>query len=248
MAYAHNGIEYPSVTTILGLLDKPALVPWAARMVVEYLTEREEEIKEAALSGDKYALVDILEKAQDAHKKAKNEAASIGTLVHKAVETYTIMGVEPEFPETEEGEAAKEGFNAYLDWEEKNHVEYLHNELELVDTEIGYAGTTDAICRINGTLFLLDFKTSKGIYDEHKIQVSAYVQAWEKDPRNEYKEPISQGVLKLDKVTGIPEFLDVTAGHEQRVRAFNALTDFYYKQKKRRLKNNPIVKEIWGKK
>ena len=53
------------------------------------------------------------------------------------------------------------------------------------------------------------------------------------------------GVLRLDKITGQPEFKDYSEGYERKLGAFLALVEFYYKDKKRRLKNNPKVKENW---
>ncbi len=247
MAYGKNGVSYPSVTTILGMLDKPALIDWAARMVVENLKENEEVLIQAAKSGDKYAVVDLLDKSKDAYKRARDKAAGTGTMVHKAIENYTIMGIEPDFDKTEESQMVKSGFEAYLEWADRNHVKFLKNEIELCDEIIGYAGTADGVCEINGSLYLIDFKTSKGIYDEHKYQISAYKQAWQRAPENAGKD-INLGILKLDKETGVPEFLDVSAGHDERIRFFNALVSAYYKQKKRRLKNNPFVQKYWGNK
>ena len=49
---------------------------------------------------------------------------------------------------------------------------------EVIGTEITlfhpmYAGTTDVIMRRNGRLIIADFKTSKAIYDEAALQLSA---------------------------------------------------------------------------
>jgi len=45
MPYAKDGVEYPSVTTILGILDKPALKGWAAGCAVDYIRDNLEKIK-----------------------------------------------------------------------------------------------------------------------------------------------------------------------------------------------------------
>jgi len=56
-------------------------------------------------------------------------------------------------------------------------------KLTLVDTEVavfgeGYAGTIDALyTRPDGSYLLVDFKTSKAIYDDHPLQAWAYMDA-----------------------------------------------------------------------
>ena len=54
----------------------------------------------------------------------------------------------------------------------------LHADIQVVETEITmfhplYAGTADFVARIDGTLTLGDFKTSKAIYDEAALQLAA---------------------------------------------------------------------------
>ena len=46
MAYEFNGIEYPSVTTITSILDKPALLSWASNCAVDYIQENLDAIKD----------------------------------------------------------------------------------------------------------------------------------------------------------------------------------------------------------
>ncbi|MEM5853841.1 MAG: PD-(D/E)XK nuclease family protein [Candidatus Aenigmatarchaeota archaeon] len=62
----------------------------------------------------------------------------------------------------------------------KNWVESLEN-FEVVAVEYTafnekekYAGTIDLICRIDGQLYLIDLKTSKEVWPEHELQLSAY--------------------------------------------------------------------------
>ena len=43
-AYIFDGVEYPSVTTILGILDKPALIGWAAGLAVDWCINHREQI------------------------------------------------------------------------------------------------------------------------------------------------------------------------------------------------------------
>lgn len=237
MAYALDGIQYPSVTSILGLVDKSsALTWWASRCAVDYIRENIDRIQNPRGA---HEIDGILNDAVGAFRDASRKAVDIGSQVHHAIEDYIKRGVDPT------GELSPEvqnGFLAFLEWEHKTGVEWGTSELTLFSTAHGYAGTTDIIADINGHRFLIDFKTSKAVYDEYRMQAGAYRQAY-----NEmYQEPIHNvGILRLDKETGAPDFTDVTTGLERWTTAFNELIHVYYALKKRRLKNNPFVKEYW---
>lgn len=246
MAYTKviNGTEvsYPSVTTILGMLSKgDALNYWAAGCAVDYISENLEELRTP--SGP-HRVDEILRNAKKAFKDASQKALDTGSAVHDAIEQYIKTGRDPS---GEMSDQAQHGFLAFLDWEKKNHVEWVSSELELISEKRGYAGTCDAIARINGYLYLVDFKTSKAIYDEYRFQLGAYLQAYNEENVNPAVGQLTNvGILRLDKETGEPEWKDVSMGIDKRMRAFNVLTVFYYTEKKRRLKNNPFVNKYWG--
>jgi hypothetical protein len=47
--------------------------------------------------------------------------------------------------------------------------------MKLISEKYGYGGTIDFLCYLDGVLTLVDFKTSKAIYDEMLLQLCAYV-------------------------------------------------------------------------
>jgi hypothetical protein len=51
------------------------------------------------------------------------------------------------------------------------------------------------------------------------------------------------GILRLDKVTGDPEWKDYSKDYDRDVTAFLKLLDFYYHAKTRRLRNNKFVQK-----
>lgn len=271
MAYLYNGVEYPSVTTITGMVNKPALLGWAANCAVDYIQERldvlggntslidefifllhEENFdKERLLSTynlmkskeDVHAIEGIFEQARKAYVIKRDGAADAGTQCHHAIQMY-IEGHDP-YPSLTCDES-KNGFQAFLSWESKNHVEWLESEVEVVCTTIGYAGRFDAIAIVNGHRYLIDFKTSKGIWDEMYWQVCAYRQAY-----NEMfpERPIDNlAVLHLDKEKATPTFKPVEDEIERKTIFFNHLVNAYYFQCNRKLKNNPFVEAAkgWG--
>jgi hypothetical protein len=240
MAYERNGIEYPSVTTILGILDKPALIGWASNCAVDYIQENIEAIKDPL---DVHRGEQVLEQARKAYANKRDDAASSGTQAHHAIEAY-IHGLNPE--EYLNTEQSKIAFQAFKSWEEKNHVEWLQTECEVVSENRGYAGRFDAIAKINGHVYLVDFKTSKGVWDEMRYQICAYRQAYN-EMLEEGQEPIENlAILHLDKETGEPTFIPVEKDIRRMTDAFNFLTVAYYLLKNRRLKNNPFVARAKG--
>lgn len=225
--YTHDGIEYPSVTTVIGILGKgDAFLGWAVKCAVEY-------IRTAAASGN-LDLALVLNNALHEWKNTRDEAADIGSECHQLIHKYIKFGRDVTGqlrPEVENG------FLAFLDWEKGNAVKWIQTELQVVSRVHGFAGTLDAICEIGGKKYLIDFKSSKAFYDGFDMQLAAYqVAAAEMGHDTE-----GCGILRLDKETGLPEWKDYSEKQEQAKGAFLALLKFYYLQKNRRLKNNPFI-------
>tara|TARA_X000001382_G_scaffold116995_1_gene96412 strand:+ start:26 stop:385 length:360 start_codon:yes stop_codon:yes gene_type:complete len=61
----------------------------------------------------------------------------------------------------------------------KKSIKFLETEVSLVSEKYQFGGTFDAIAEINGKNYLIDFKTSKSIYQEYVIQLAAYRQLWQ---------------------------------------------------------------------
>ena len=234
MAYEIDGVEYPSVTTITGILDKPALVQWAANCAIDYVAENLDRIK----AGNVHEGEAVLMEARSAHRTVKDEAAGNGTMVHKAIEQY--INHEPYELLTDE---AKIAFSAFLSWEDKNHVIWEKTECQVCSINHGYAGRFDAIATINGHRYLVDFKTSKGIWDEYRYQLCAYMQAYNETEADKIE---NIAILHLDKETGEPTFKPIEKDIERMTELFNSLCEVYYLMANRRLKNNPFVAKAKG--
>ncbi len=241
MAYELNGVEYPSVTTITGILDKPALIQWAANCAVDYVAGNLDRLK----SDNVHEGEAVLEEARKAHRTVKDEAAGNGTMVHKAIELYINHEPYEDLLATDE---AKTAFSAFLSWEDKNHVLWEKTECQVFSVIHGYAGRFDAIAMVNGHRYLVDFKTSKGIWDEMKYQLCAYMQAYN-EMLEEGQEPIENiAILHLDKQTGEPTFKPIEKDVDRMTTLFNFLAMAYYLLANRRLKNNPFVARAKGEK
>ncbi|HEY7824609.1 MAG TPA: hypothetical protein VIG24_17340 [Acidimicrobiia bacterium] len=155
-----DGELVPSVTNVIGILDKPALSRWAAKMVAE----RAMVMKHSLANMDDNDIVDTLKGAPWSRSK---RAADRGTDIHAYLE-HRLNNWEPEALSSD----AMPYKDAADDWFERCAPD------EVIGTEVTlfhpmYAGTTDVIMRRNGRLIIADFKTSKAIYDEAALQLSA---------------------------------------------------------------------------
>ena len=230
--YSINEKEYPGVTTVLGILSKgDALKQWAVNCAIDYIKENYEKCIGI------HEVFDLFNFAKKEWKTARDEAMDIGSEVHGLIEQH-IKDDRIKLP-TKLRPEVENGFWAFKEWESKNIDKWIESEQTVCCDEYGYAGTLDAIAKLkDGKIYLIDFKASKGFYDEYAMQVSAYKYA-----RMERQDIKIQGigVLRLDKETGIPEWKDYTDKYDRSIMAFQKLIEFYYAQKKRRLKNNPFI-------
>jgi hypothetical protein len=156
-----DGVLVPSVTNVIGILDKPALPRWSAKLVAE----RAMQMKHSLSGMDDGDIVDMLKSAPWSRSK---RASDRGTDIHAYLEAR-LTGVRPEALSDD----ALPYKAAADDW-----FEQVGKSLDDVQTEVTlfnplYAGTTDLIATLNGKRVIADFKTSKAIYDEAALQLAA---------------------------------------------------------------------------
>lgn len=172
-----NGKLVPGVTTVIGLLNKPFLMPWAAKMVAEHLADKQEAIK--TMSPTEYN--NLLIEAKMSYRRKSQEALESGTLAHAWCESYVKAKMEglkqPSYAGLDP--VAKNCVKAFLGWTKQHDVTWLASEL-IVGSEVHeFGGTLDAIATVDGHPCLIDFKTSNQISKDYFIQTAAYELALE---------------------------------------------------------------------
>jgi len=142
-----QGTRVPGVTTIIGQLNKPALIPWANKMGLQGI--------------DTNRYVDNL--------------AQAGTLAHHLILCHHKEEV-PDMSDFTENQVdlAGNSLMSYQAWESQHTIEPLLIEVPLVSDTLKYGGTPDLYCNLDGVWTLLDFKTSKALYPEVMYQLAAY--------------------------------------------------------------------------
>jgi hypothetical protein len=193
--YRWDGQHIPSVTGILRRLAKQALIQWAANCAVDHIEE--------AFRAEGPAFIlrpfpQVCAEARTAHERIRDAGADVGTRVHAhAKKMLTERAVVlPEIVTEEEYKALQ----AFMLWLGSHDVKPEALERKVMSRKLWYAGTCDFWGRVDGKRCVLDFKTSKGIYDDHWLQTAAYEIALREEL--DIKEPIGRWLIHLDKSTG----------------------------------------------
>ena len=172
--------RFYSVTTLIGAIDKPALLWWsaeeAAKCAVNVAPSLSRRIKEEGAD----AVIKWLRDARFRPQKGLLSASALGTAVHDACEQYALTGERPQVDNPE----IEPFLDRFDEWAQKWQPEYLAAEAAVYNQTYGYAGTLDAIAIIDGAKVLLDYKSSRksigsddkptGPYPEAALQLSAY--------------------------------------------------------------------------
>jgi hypothetical protein len=144
-----NGNRVAGVSTILSVLDKPALVVWANRLGLQ------------GIDSTKY----------------KDKMADIGTITHLRI-LHQLKCTQPDLSEYSQADikASDNCMASYQSWLKGHKLEPICIETPLTSDRYGYGGTPDFIGLVDGRLEIIDYKTGNGIYGTAFYQIAAYRQ------------------------------------------------------------------------
>lgn len=181
--YLNGQGPVPSVTTVIGVLDKPAVVAWKARATAD-----------AIISNWPHVSKLIAEEGQDAAAKwgvreadkARDTAAALGTSVHRLADLIGTGGSD----DGSEGFHIDTGTLPYVRAFQAFLARYggsqsIVSSEKAVWSANGYAGTYDLLMQLPAQveagytgdeteLWLIDIKTSKAYYPEYGLQLAGY--------------------------------------------------------------------------
>jgi hypothetical protein len=209
--YHVDGLEFPSVTHILGCIGKPALINWAANqeraLVSEAAADLYEDLRTIPTPMPRTAYLTTLQARigkTKAHQRELAKAGEIGTQAHALIEWNLrkdlgqVVGPEPRVHEN-----ATWAFMAFQDWASSVNLVPKYIEQTVFSRVHGYAGTMDLLAEVNGVLTLVDFKTGKAIYAEAHLQNVAYQAAL---IEMGHSTPAAGLIVRLPKVQTDPAF------------------------------------------
>ena len=157
--------KVPSVTRVVDAVFPKHLTVWAAQAGADYWANN---------YGDDE---DMYNGILNAHKQISHKAQETGLEVHKWIELWIKFMISGVKIETDYPEHVKIPMQNFHDWVESREIEWLACEKKVYSRSWEYAGTIDALAKINDKLCVIDFKTSAKIYKEYYLQVSAYCNA-----------------------------------------------------------------------
>lgn len=161
----------PSVTTVLSIISKPALIPWATNTALASVREVlvAQLAKEPVWAVNEETIDTWIAEARKRPDTVRDEAADLGTRAHIYIDRLLRGGELLELtPDIEPS------INAFWAWYEATGLDAEITEYPLYSLTYLYAGTLDARATRDGRKVILDWKTSSGIYDEMALQAAAY--------------------------------------------------------------------------
>lgn len=231
--YKIEGVgEFPSVTTIIGQLDKSGpLMGWAVKMVIEYLQQHKDDLAKDP--------TETFKQAKAWYKQLQQQALDLGSELHNCIEVYLkgqkidgILEVHLEL---------KGAFAEFCRWQQANNFQIVESEHIVWSEEYKFAGTLDCVAHLNGgALYLVDFKSSKAIYPEYLMQIAAYKVAYEERTGKKIEK---LGILRLPKIANDTfEWREYTL--EQADNAFDefmCLVSFWHEKKRNKKEEKNVT-------
>lgn len=213
-----DGARYPSVTNILSVIGKPALITWAANqerdMVIRAAAALYEDLPTNGPRMTRLGFVSTLQNRlgkERAHQRELAKATEIGSQVHALIEwnLRRELGQRVSEEQAQISPKAAWAFTAYEKWRASVGFKPVMIEQTVWSRTHGYAGTMDFLADVtlNGerVLALGDWKSGKRIYEEALLQNAAYVAALEEMG---HAEPgtLWGVIVRLPKVETDPDF------------------------------------------
>ena len=137
--------EVPSATTIIKILNKPAISRWANYLGFKHLH-----------------IDDVL-----------NDYARLGTQIHEMISEYLLNRMYIYVPDGDINLTDLFlSLKSFMDWYKSNDIELIFSEKKFTSDKFG--GTVDFYGKVNGKYTIIDFKTSKKIRITMFIQLALY--------------------------------------------------------------------------
>lgn len=172
--YKLDGEWVPGCTTILGVLDKPALKKWAANTVASWVVENPNTVDLIRAKGGHGPTYEFLRAIPF---QQRDDAAARGTTLHDYAEN--LLRGEPVEVDEEHAPVMESALAFLDDW----HIEPILIEAPVASRQHKYAGKLDFIAEythpVTGVegVAIYDWKSGRAMYPEYSMQMCAYAKA-----------------------------------------------------------------------
>ena len=171
-------VQLWSVTTLIGALDKPALMYWASEQAALAAVHSQATWRGMLadcdptcghVDADSCPAVKWLRDARFRRPRNIRSATELGTMVHEAAEQYALTGEKPKVdPEVQPF------LDRFDEWLQRFSPSYQATEVAVYHPELGYAGTADAFLTIDGVRYIADYKSTRKSIDSRGQPTSPY--------------------------------------------------------------------------
>lgn len=165
----------PSITNIIGMIDKKFLPPYYARLVAEYAVEHLDSI---AYQVDKFGTKVAAGSLKNV-VNAPNKNAAIGDEIHDAIDQF-CNGQDPLTAEGENRLSSLTALRMYEQWlyfAANYPMKIVRSEFTVWSYKHGYAGTGDLMIETADGLGIVDTKSGNNVYPEVALQTSSLSRA-----------------------------------------------------------------------
>lgn len=169
-----------SVTTIIGVLDKPALLYWAAGLTADAAIDSQATWQGMLEDRGREEAWKWLRDARFRRPRDLLSATDLGTVVHACCEQYALTGTRPTLGEIaqrvrdqggrqvlvdDESAVVSQMLDQFDGWLQRFSPEYQATEVCVYHPTYGYAGQADGFLTIDGVRAIIDYKSSRATVD-----------------------------------------------------------------------------------
>lgn len=219
-----KGDLYVSVSTVLKMEGKD-LITWALRRFGDAASPLAE------------------------YQRFMDEVSALGTAIHSYIE-HDLKGIP--FPDGNVTEKMLSAISAWHDFRDKNKIELIASEKIVFSPKWRIAGTTDAVIKLNGKMYVADIKTG-GIYPSAYTQLAIYKACLMQEPKSKRIKGIEDAdllVLGVHRDKSIVECLDLSSYHkgkitiEDELKVFHSLRYIWFMRNIKSKKWEPVIKNM----
>lgn len=165
-----EGKKLISTTTILGIINKPALVPWMRSLV---LSSTRKVLTSKPLVADPDSIEAMMKSIEEEVSRAQTIPIDYGQMCHAIIQNIIRGNPVPIDLLPKEVQPV---ISTFLEWQEDSGLKIDTAEVPLYSATHGYGCTIDAVAWDGSDPIAIDWKTGKAVYPEYALQVAA--NAW----------------------------------------------------------------------
>jgi hypothetical protein len=129
-----------------------------------------------------YGFIQWLKDLGSNSEEVLKRAGDQGSHIHDAIDRF-LRGEELKWTDEEKDNYTLDEWMMILkffDFYKTYKPETITVEQSLVDPELGFGGTLDYVCKMQGQVWYIDWKSGGAVYKGNKIQGAAYQKIWNK--------------------------------------------------------------------